>query len=119
MQFNALLYNTFVVSVLGYIMQLEAFPEQGACQEQQVLRRLAKGPGTWCLKEDLFILKEKFGMAKSFKSIQWLALATKCRVCSFDRACANDKLHKLNNKLSHAKGMFAPTFHTNQMVQMV
>ncbi|CAK0898228.1 unnamed protein product [Prorocentrum cordatum] len=105
LQYSALVYNTFVASVLTFVMQLERLPDESLTRESQVLQQMAKGPGGWFLIADLFTLKERFGMAKSFHSLAWLALSARCRVGSFDRACSQGRLRELSGKLARARGL--------------
>ncbi len=38
------------------------------------------GPAKWCSSQDAFCLKELYGQAKSFQSLQFMAQAAKMRV---------------------------------------
>ena len=43
--YAALVYNTFAMTVLGYICQLEKPPDRLLSQEEVALRQAPKGPG--------------------------------------------------------------------------
>ena len=105
LQYSALVYNTFVASVLTFVMQLESLPDEALTRESQALQQMAKGPGAWFINEDLYTLKERFGLAKSFHSLAWLALSARCRVSCFDRACSQGRLRELSGRLASARGL--------------
>ena len=46
-------YNTFVLSVLLFVAQLESPPESFTALEAKAVRRIAPGPGEWCSPRDL------------------------------------------------------------------
>ena len=56
LQYDALVYNTFAIPVLGYIAQLETPPEWLLTQEREAPRKAAKGPGGWAVPDDLWRL---------------------------------------------------------------
>ena len=87
LQYNALVYNTFCISVLGYLGQLEHPPAHVYAAEEVALRKVAKGPGKWVDPGDLWRLREHFGGARSFKSIRWMVQAAQLRVRTFDPGC--------------------------------
>ncbi|CAK0857870.1 unnamed protein product [Prorocentrum cordatum] len=88
LHWNARVYNTFAVPILGYVAQLETPPAWLVKSAGHSLRKAARGPGGWVASEDLWALRESFGLTASFTNIQWYALAAKIRVVQFDRACA-------------------------------
>ena len=106
LQYNALVYNTFAVSVLSYVGQLEPPPINIDQEEEQGLRKVAKGPYLWATPADLCRLKEHFGGTRSFKSISAMAWASKVRVATYDKACSGGRLQDLCAKLRAA--MSAP-----------
>ena len=59
-------YNTFVVSVLSFIQQIENVPERALCAEASALRKFAVGPGNWVMSGDLFHLRELFHLCCEF-----------------------------------------------------
>ena len=89
MHFHTIAYNTFAVSTLGYIGQLEAIPEETLALEEAALRRTHKGPGEWATPDDLWRLKEHFGQSSSCHSIRLLAQASQLRVRVRDPACTS------------------------------
>ena len=88
LHWNARVYNTFAVPTLGYVGQLETPPAWLLTSAVQSLRRVAKGPGEWAAADDLWALRESFGLAASFTNLEWYTLAAKIRVVQFDGACA-------------------------------
>ena len=87
LHWHARVYNTFALSVLGYIAQLEEPPPWVLATVESSLSKAAKGPGMWAIPQDLWSLKESFGQSASFKKLDTYALAAKVRVLTFDRAC--------------------------------
>ena len=53
LQYNALTYNSFAISTLGYVSQLETPPPWAFERERTVLRKVARGPGNWATPADL------------------------------------------------------------------
>ena len=66
-------YNTYGASTLSYVGQLEAFPAMAGAAERRALTLAAQGPGdSWRRNkgfEDLFALKESWGLPHSFRSL--------------------------------------------------
>jgi hypothetical protein len=69
LQRNAMVYNTFAMSVLDYISQLECPTDWLLDKERAAPRKAAKGPGAWAKPEDLWGLKEHFGLARFFRCL--------------------------------------------------
>jgi hypothetical protein len=84
LQYDTLLYNTFSMSVLSYVSQLEHPPNWLLDRERQALRIAASGPGNWAVPDDLWRLKESFGLFKSFKSLRVMARSAQLRVYACD-----------------------------------
>lgn len=84
LQFSAVVYNTYVVTVLSHIWQLEALPPLFKDWECKALRKLASGPGNWILPKDLHFAKELYGQARSFVDATAAALATRVRVYTWE-----------------------------------
>eukprot|EP00973_Karenia_brevis_P003506 484359-Karenia_brevis.AAC.1 len=61
LQYSALVYNTFSLSVLGYVGQLEKPPQYVEEQEAAALRKVAPWPGNWASPDDLWRLQEHYG----------------------------------------------------------
>ena len=57
-QYSAAAYNTYAVTVLSYLAQLEDPPAETYSLEAIALRRAAVGPGNWASQEDLWHLRE-------------------------------------------------------------
>ena len=81
--YSATAYNTFAMSVLSYVAQLENPPEQITELEEKALRRVAPGPGR-AIPSDLWYLQEHFGQTRSVKSVQVTSLAAKLRVATWE-----------------------------------
>jgi hypothetical protein len=81
-------YNTFAVSVLSFVSQLESPPEAVLLAENAALRKAAPGPAWWAKPEDLWYLKELYGQQRSFKSIGAMAFAAQVRVATWEAATA-------------------------------
>ena len=73
-------YNTFAISTLMYVAQLEPVPEYIAAEERVQVLKMFPGPGVWITCEDLWHLAENFGLAKSAQSLECMARAAKLRV---------------------------------------
>jgi hypothetical protein len=84
LQYATHAYNSYAVSVLSFVSQLEAPPASILCKERQALRQVAKGPGAWAIAEDLWHLHECYGQARSFRSVEVQALAAQARVARFE-----------------------------------
>ena len=55
---SAKTYNTFAVTVLSFLWQLEDIPESLYATEEDILMKAAPGPCKWASVEDLHFLKE-------------------------------------------------------------
>ena len=102
LQYSALVYNTFAVSTLGYIAQLENPPGSLCIAEAAGLRKVARGPWQWASSDDLWRLKEQYGQSRSFKSVKLMSEAAKVRVREFDPACRNPYFQAELNELKSA-----------------
>ena len=108
MQFSAVAYNTFALSTLLYIAQLEPVPDFVLDEERKQVLKMFPGPGTWISPEDLWSLKEHYGLAKSVQSLACIARAAKLRVatlgCHFDcRSISPQSLYRLGNDNIHSR----------------
>ena len=106
LQYNALVYNTFSVSVLAYVGQLERLPKQAKGIEEAALRKVAKGPGNWVTPDDLWRLREQYGGVRSFKCTSWVTKAAQLRVLTYDPACQRPGYDECRIQL--AKAMSCP-----------
>ncbi len=71
--------NTFVVSVLSYIWQLEDPTDELLKVEQEVLFKFTSGPVHWRTTADLVRLRLHFGLPTASKSVKLSAIAAKLR----------------------------------------
>ena len=78
--FTTTAYNTFIASTLGYIAQLVPLSADVTMAEQSGINGLLPGPGNWITLSDGFQLKESYGQAASFRSIQAVSMAAKALV---------------------------------------
>ena len=73
--FNTLACNIFIASVLGFAGQIEEIaPEMGAAFEN-VLRKLALGPGLYATPADLMNIRRALHFPKEFVRQRWIAMA--------------------------------------------
>lgn len=89
LQYMSLSYNTFALSTLSYVAQLERPPDWILQKERDMLRKAATGPYNWTTAEDLWHLKDAYGFPISFTCLQWLAKASQLRAYIWDPATAN------------------------------
>jgi hypothetical protein len=106
LQLSILAYNTFAASTLSFIAQLECPTEQVLAAEAKGLRIMLPGPGNWFVPEDAFFLKEAYGQAKSFHSINVVAQAAKIRVFH-NHGCHREweNEHHHNNRILSLRAM--------------
>ena len=101
LQYTARTYNTFCVTVLSYLWQVAALPEQLLETEEQILRQLTPGPGSQRVTDDLYFMKETFGLPLSFQSIRVASWAAKLRTL-FNEGLINkqwdsqERLHEMS-----------------------
>lgn len=94
LHFSTLAYNSFSISTLSYIAQLEIPPNHILDMEQKGLHLTISGPGGiskrgWATSNDLWRLKEDFGQQSSCRSLSWMCEASHTRVYLCDPACNN------------------------------
>ena len=106
LQYDALAYNSFAVSTLSFVAQLESPPDWVLKREREALGRIAVGPKNWCTAEDLWNLKSAYGLPQSFTSLAWTARASQLRVYLCDPATA-DKQH-LQTLVGQIGALMAP-----------
>jgi len=80
LQYATIAYNTFAVSTLMFIAQLEQPPIEAFELETEGLKMMVPGPHEWRNDNDLFFLKEQFGQQKSFQSLTFCSQAAQLRV---------------------------------------
>ena len=76
---SSIYYNTFVVTTLEFVAQLERISKDVLDSELAALRKLAPGPGNWVRLEDLENL-DRFGIGTGFRTIALTAKAAKFRL---------------------------------------
>ena len=79
LQPSALVYNTFCVSVLGFLSQLLEVPRTILDREEYNMLKLASGPKAWANASDLWNMGKQFSIGRSFDCIQAKAQAGKLR----------------------------------------
>ena len=85
LHFATTVYNTYAMSVLGFIAQIANPTEQTRKVEAAGLRRAAPGPGNWATPTDLWNLHQ-LGMPRPFRSLEVMAKAAKLRLYTSDNA---------------------------------
>ena len=113
MYYHTIAYNTFALSTLTFVAQLEYPPAETLHAERQGLKKVIKGPRSWIEPEDLWRLKEHYGQASSCKSLHHTTLAAQLRVSRWDPSC-NHPHHKLDVKDLH-KAMNHPKNVDNRL----
>ena len=99
---NSIYYYTFVVTALEFLAQLENFSDEVINAEASAMRRLAPGPGTWILQNDLEHLKQ-YGIGNGFRLIGLTAYAAKLRLMS-ELGCK--RLNMMDEQLRIARSNF-------------
>ena len=84
LHYAATAYNTYAISVLSYIGQLELPPARVTEAEHSALRKAAPGPGNWMKSEDLWFFKECYGGTTSFANLSFVAWASQIRVATWE-----------------------------------
>ena len=92
--------NLYASSLPTYIAQLEPCPEESQAIERSCLAKAAVGPHAWALPPDLCRLKDHYGQAANFRSIEHAALAAKVRVYRYE----NDS-HGVLNVLQRSRAL--------------
>ena len=95
LHYHTTAYNTFALSTLTYIAQLEYPPPETLLAEKQGLTKVISGPHRWVEPEDLWRLKEHYGQSSSCKSLHHTTLAAQLRVRRWDPSCRHSH-HQLN-----------------------
>ena len=87
MHYHTTAYNTFALSTLTYIAQLERPPIKTLTAEKEGLKKVITGPHAWIEPEDLWRLKECYGQSSSCKSLHHCTMAAQLRVHRWDPSC--------------------------------
>lgn len=77
---TTVVYNTCVVSVLGFLAQLAPLPTTWASLETAALRRLVPGLGRWATPEDFHDLARRHGLPQDFVDLTQASLVARFRV---------------------------------------
>ena len=83
-QFASSVYNSYVLSTMAFVAQLEMPPPDALQAEKAMLFKAASGPGNWCEKPDLFLLQRAYGLPFSFRSLEYTARAAQMRVALWE-----------------------------------
>ena len=62
LRFAAIVYNVYILSMLGFLLQLDVLPCSWPQTEAKAFRLLVRGPGQWAIPEDFRFLKRCFGL---------------------------------------------------------
>lgn len=116
---NTMVYKTFCLSVLSFIWQLDALPQRAKEDELWALRRFASGPGNWWQKNDLFLLREVYGMPFDFPSLEILALSAKLRICYTLAPDAEQRLRRLQDVDYFLPPLFAKSWHATNFYKVL
>ena len=76
---STLYYNTFAVTTLEFVAQLEDITQDVFDAEARAMRTMAAGPGTWISSDDLESLG-RYGIGKGFRQICHTSKASQLRV---------------------------------------
>jgi hypothetical protein len=95
LQYSAMAYNMYAISVLSFLAQLEEPPAETYRIEKRALFRAATGPASWASPEDLWHLKECYGQARSFRSVRMMALASQARVAAVENLTVRGRCLKV------------------------
>jgi len=84
LQYATLAYTVYVLPVLSFLAQFKA-PDEDVLQiEEKALGAMVPGPYKWCVKADLFTLKEHYGQTRSFPSLANVGISARCRMLHFE-----------------------------------
>ncbi|CAK0811733.1 unnamed protein product [Prorocentrum cordatum] len=124
---NSIVFNTFIISVLSFVMQLQDLPGDMDNIFSWALRRLAPGPGNWIMPEDLCNLREAFGIKFSFAQPRCVARAAKLRVIETVAPDCKERVEELRMLDGgvlqgpfgswHANSLFAILHRTEQQLE--
>jgi hypothetical protein len=89
---DTFLYSTFAISTLLYVGQLEPLPQEAIDKESVALRIMFPGPGMWAVPNDLWYLREHYGLSRSAQSLQMSVRAAQLRVACLGCHFEHDRL---------------------------
>jgi len=113
LHYHTTAYNSFALSTLTYIAQLECPPPETLAAEKEGLKKVISGPHCWIEPEDLWRLKECYGQSSSCKSLHHTAIAAQLRVHSLDPSCRHPH-HQLNVRDLRA-ALYLPRNEVNRL----
>jgi hypothetical protein len=99
---NSIYYNTFIVTTLEFVAQLEDITMKVTKAEEYAMRRLAPGPGNWITLKDLENLN-CYGIGNGFRLIEHSACAAKLRLL---RELGLYRIREMNENLRIAQSNF-------------
>ena len=99
---NSIYYNTFIVTTLEFVAQLEELPTLTIEAEEAAMRKLARGPGNWISMVDLENLG-KLGVGAGFRLLAATAGAAKLRVL---QELGRNRISKMCNELEEIQSNF-------------
>jgi hypothetical protein len=102
MHHSCTIYNVFVVTVLSYIWQLSAPPQEALSLEKMAVRKLFPGPGAWIQPADMWRLRDAWGFSTRLISIQHKATAVAVRVCLKEAPQFRLQHREMQRLLSHS-----------------
>ncbi len=79
-------WNTFIISTLGFVAQLET-PREAGDYVSKCLRKAAYGPGNFFRTEDVQRLKSAYGFPGELKDFRKMAAAAMLRTARKETAC--------------------------------
>ena len=79
-------YNTYIASVLGFLLQLELLPADWPAVEERTLRKLIPGPARWIRPADLHNLRRHLCMPHDFHDMAVISVAARFRVAHREAA---------------------------------
>ena len=103
LQYSADAYNTYAVTTLSYLAQLENPPAETYSLETIALRQAAVGPGNWASQQYLWHLRECYGQAKSFRSIRIAAWSAQVRTATLEN---RSRVESLTSRAGHLRQLF-------------
>ena len=84
LQYSAMIYNVFCASVLYFLAQLLVPPVHVLEKEGNTMRTIAKGPTLWAVESDLWQMRPRCGIGRSFHCISARSEAAKLRAFYFE-----------------------------------
>ena len=84
LQYSAMVYNLFCVSVLFFLAQLLEIPEEIIDREGKIMLMIASGPKTWAIETDLWRMGNQCSVGRSFHCVRARGQAAKLRAVHFE-----------------------------------